>query len=733
MTDTTAFDIALRDRVPRAEAQVRRDGQWETINLPLSEAVRLLRADLNESQERIEAAARALEILKTQLAQSGIASAQRNLFSTVIKQGEELVSQAGQIIDLRTRLDSTVGTATAAALQALEAQAKTNADSIAANARLIAALSTGVQTEIGTATADAIDALTTRVTANETALEAASQRVTTLTAEVDEANSTALSIVDRLTFQVPVASVKNIARTLVAGGGFRAGAVDSETNFVIQTVRRAGRKFTVTLTPGGTYTWPEPGTITVQPAGLTAAVSLASRRDAPSGVTMDSQWAIESGVYIPATAQVQEILEARVTRAENVDGQTALSQLSRWLIKTKVGDLVGGVGLYNDGENVDFIAAADRFAIVPPGWDGALDTRRVPFAVIDGNVYIDSAAIRRASITALAAQDAFLANMVARHGTLAHARIEKGDIFDLTISDRIRSSNFKAGEAGFQILKNGNVQFNQGTFTGNLQSINFAKGSAGWRLGRDGTAEVAAAAIRGKLSAAQVDTSGLRVGFWHFGTTAPSGTLGAVGDYYQNTDNGDIYEKTAASTWTNRGNIVSAIRQSATNAANIAANARAIATLAQTAASGAQTTANNALTEARKPVTIGAGAIRTTQIATGAVTAIYAARHAGSSSAGTASVSVSAAGGSGYRFLAYAVATLDNSVGSGSPQTGAAALALTGAATDSISFGSAHSVVTLSTVGAGSLSSSRTFAAAISNGTSGDLYHLTMFVFVGKR
>ena len=733
MTDSTGFGIALRDRVPRAEAQVRRDGQWETINLPLSEAVRLLRADLNESQERIEAAARALEILKTQLAQSGIASAQRNLFSTVIKQGEELVSQAGQIIDLRTRLDSTVGTATAAALQALEAQSKANADSIEANAKLIAALSTGVDTNIGTATADAIDALTTRVTANETALEAASQRVTTLTAEVDEANSTALAIVDRLTFQVPVASVKNIAATLGPGVGFRAGAVDSETNFVIQTVRRAGRKFTVTLTPGGTYTWPEPGTITVQPAGLAMAVSLATKRDTRAEVTKDSQWAVESGVYIPATAQVQEILEARVTRAENVEGQTALSQLSRWLIKTKVGDLVGGVGLYNDGKNVDFIAAADRFAIVPPGWDGDLDTRRVPFAVIDGNVYIDSAAIRRASITALAAQDAFLDNMIARHGSLAHARIEKGDIFDLTISDRIRSSNFKAGEAGFQILKSGNVQFNEGTFTGNVQSINFAKGSAGWRLGRDGTAEVAAAAIRGKLTASQIDTSGLRVGFWHFGTSSPAGTLGAIGDYYQNTSNGDIFEKTASGTWTSRGNILTALRQTATNAANIATNAANIAALARTAAGTAQTTANTALTAARQPVTIGPGAIRTTQIATGAVTAIYAARHSGSNNLSSASISVTAAGGAGYRYLAYAIATVDNSPNQASPRAGSASLSLTGARTDTVRFGTLSAAVTISTLGSGSLSGSRTFTASISNGASGDLYYMNLFVFVGKR
>ena len=266
-----------------------------------------------------------------------------------------------------------------------------------------------------------------------------------------------------------------------------------------------------------------------------------------------------------------------------------------------------------------------------------------------------------------------------------------------------------------------------------MQSINFAKGSAGWRLGRDGTAEVAAAAIRGKLTASQIDTSGLRVGFWHFGTSSPAGTLGAIGDYYQNTSNGDIFEKTASGTWTNRGNIVSAIRQTATNAANIATNAANIAALARTAASGAQTTANTALTAARQPVTIGPGAIRTTQIATGAVTAIYYARRSSGTGISAASISVSVAGGSGYRYLVHATATIDNNPGTGSTRSGVAWLRVTGGTAGGISFGSVNAVAALSAGGSGSLGSNRTFTASIENATGGDLYGMTMFVFVGKR
>ena len=40
----------------------------------------------------------------------------------------------------------------------------------------------------------------------------------------------------------------------------------------------------------------------------------------------------------------------------------------------------------------------------------------------------------------------------------------------------------------------------------------------------------------------------------HNVTTAPATSLGAVGDWAMNTTNGDVYEKTASTTWTKRGN-----------------------------------------------------------------------------------------------------------------------------------------------------------------------------------
>lgn len=43
---------------------------------------------------------------------------------------------------------------------------------------------------------------------------------------------------------------------------------------------------------------------------------------------------------------------------------------------------------------------------------------------------------------------------------------------------------------------------------------------------------------------------------WYSGGTNPSGTLGAVGDWYLNTANGDVWEKTGSSTWTIRTNLI---------------------------------------------------------------------------------------------------------------------------------------------------------------------------------
>ena len=90
------------------------------------------------------------------------------------------------------------------------------------------------------------------------------------------------------------------------------------------------------------------------------------------------------------------------TQAASWDGAGA-----RWTTKTQVGDLVGGIGILNDGTSTRLYVQADRFAI----YDSSLpsDTSDlVPFVVTGGKTFIKSAAIQDATIEAAKIKDGFL-------------------------------------------------------------------------------------------------------------------------------------------------------------------------------------------------------------------------------------------------------------------------------------------------------------------------------------
>ena len=69
-----------------------------------------------------------------------------------------------------------------------------------------------------------------------------------------------------------------------------------------------------------------------------------------------------------------------------------------------------------------------------------------------------------------------------------------------------------------------------------------------------------------------IDTvlNNLATGVWNLrhGTTAPANSLGVIGDWYLNTDTGQFYEKTGATTWTARGNPIPGSASAATATAN---------------------------------------------------------------------------------------------------------------------------------------------------------------------
>ena len=63
-------------------------------------------------------------------------------------------------------------------------------------------------------------------------------------------------------------------------------------------------------------------------------------------------------------------------------------------------------------------------------------------------------------------------------------------------------------------------------------------------------------------------TAGLNGATIRSGSGSPAGGLGAVGDYYLNTANGDFHEKTGASTWTLRVNLTGPAGTNGTNGTN---------------------------------------------------------------------------------------------------------------------------------------------------------------------
>ena len=70
--------------------------------------------------------------------------------------------------------------------------------------------------------------------------------------------------------------------------------------------------------------------------------------------------------------------------------------IAQWTVKTQVNSLVGGIGLYNDGSNVQFGIRADRFWVMPSSGTSTqkLANKAIPFKITSGKVYIDEAYIK---------------------------------------------------------------------------------------------------------------------------------------------------------------------------------------------------------------------------------------------------------------------------------------------------------------------------------------------------
>lgn len=114
---------------------------------------------------------------------------------------------------------------------------------------------------------------------------------------------------------------------------------------------------------------------------------------------------------------------------------------AQWSVKTTVGALNGGFGIFNDGATTRFTVVTNRFAIV----DASLgNTPFVPFVVDSGRVIIDTAFIKQAWIESLAAAQV-TADKIATL-SLYSVTITGGS---LALGSGNASSYMQGGSAGF--------------------------------------------------------------------------------------------------------------------------------------------------------------------------------------------------------------------------------------------------------------------------------------------
>lgn len=145
---------------------------------------------------------------------------------------------------------------------------------------------------------------------------------------------------------------------------------------------------------------------------------------------------------------------------------------SLYTAKVQSGGLIGGFGIYNDGTEVDAGFDVDRF------WLGRTNSnKRKPF-IMDGDVvYINNAMIRNGSIQEGHLGPITIGKFFLDDGTPVTTaggliRADAIDVDNLSVAEAARfyadvqSGNYIAGQSGWRIRQNGNVEFNEGQFNG---------------------------------------------------------------------------------------------------------------------------------------------------------------------------------------------------------------------------------------------------------------------------
>lgn len=151
-----------------------------------------------------------------------------------------------------------------------------------------------------------------------------------------------------------------------------------------------------------------------------------------------------------------QVLQTMQTKIDVVDGKVvAIGAL--WTAQVNVNGLIGGFGVYNDGQTVEAGFDVDRFWI---GRTGA--NKRKPFIVDGGVVYIDEAAINKLTFNKLRDESG---SFVVANGKVKAQYLE---VDTLTVNQAM-SNNFVNNTSGWAFLRDGTVQINGTSGSGRLR------------------------------------------------------------------------------------------------------------------------------------------------------------------------------------------------------------------------------------------------------------------------
>jgi hypothetical protein len=268
------------------------------------------------------------------------------------------------------------------------------------------------------------------------------------------------------------------------------------------------------------------------------------------------------------TAAIQTEATTRASETGNL--------FAKYTVKVDTNGYVSGFGLAstaNNGTTVsDFAVRADKFYIASPSGPGV--TPSMPFIVQTTQQTINGEVVP----VGVYMTDAFI-----RNGSITNAKIANASI------DSAKISTLEAGKITAGSISTGEY----------IQSTNFITGSQGWKIYGNGTAEFGAAAIRGQLTASQIDARGLSIKDASGNVVLNAGTGNFTGSL-NGTDVSTVVSNasTALSTANSAASAASTAQSTANSASSAASTAQSTANSASSAASTAQSTANSAASAA---------------------------------------------------------------------------------------------------------------------------------------